>query len=218
MPRKSTTPTIDYIRKLYAKQDDLLAGIIARLAEIDMEIQIGAEEGKLLQMFISLHNVKTVVEVGTLGGYSTIWMARALPEGGHIYTLNKDQLHIEIARDAFARSGLQERITMLEGDAHDALPTLNAKGPFDMIFIDADKISYNDYLDWAEENIRPLGLIIADNTLLFGSIADKEPPADMAPSTWHSMQLFNERLADSSKYFSVLIPTQEGLTVAVKLF
>lgn len=217
MKHADPTPSLEYIRKLYAPQDDLLLGIAAACEEIGMGIQIGPEEGKMLQMFITLHGVKTIVEVGTLLGYSTVWMVRALPEDGHIYTLNKDPSHCRMARQAFMQAG-DLRISMLEGDAHDTLPQLNDKGPFDMIFIDADKLSYNDYLDWAEENVRKYGLIVADNTLLFNTIGLKEPPADVAPSTWHSMQLFNERLANPEKYFSVMLPTKEGLTVAVKLF
>lgn len=218
MTRIEPSSSLNYIRKLYARQDALLAHAAAAAERISMPIQIGPEEGKLLQMFITLYGIKTIVEVGTLTGYSALWMARALPEDGHLYTMNKDKLHVDLAAEIFAASEVAARITQVHGDAHDTLPTLNDKGPFDMVFIDADKLSYNDYLDWAEENVRRFGLIVADNTLFFGTIGDKEPPADHAPSTWHAMKLFNERLADESRYFSTLIPTQQGLTVAVKLF
>ena len=220
---RHTTPAIDYIRKLYATQDTLLAEIDDSLQRMGMHINIGAEEGKLLQMLITLHQPKHIIEIGTLAGYSTIWMARALPAGGHITTINKDPQHIAMARDFFARSDVSDSITMLEGDAHDVLPMLSAPPPngegikFDMIFIDADKISYNDYLDWAEANIRQGGLIVADNTLLHGAMELDAPPSGIAPTTWHAMRRFNERLADPKKYFSTIIPTQEGMTVAIKL-
>jgi predicted O-methyltransferase YrrM len=212
------TPNIDYIRKLYAPQDSLLASIDESLRRLEIPIHIGAEEGKLLQLLIRLHKVRTVVEIGTLAGYSTLWMARALPQGGHVFTLNKDNAHIAMARHFFDESDVKDRITMLEGDAHDTLPKLAGKAPFDMVFIDADKISYNDYLDWAEASVRKGGLIIADNTLLHGSIGFDLPPANVAPTTWHNMRRFNERLADPRRYFTTLIATQEGLTVAEKLF
>ena len=215
---RQVTPSIDYIRKLYAPQDALLESIDALLARLRIHINIGAEEGKLLQLLIGLHGARKIVEIGTLAGYSAIWMARALPEDGHLYTINKDPEHIAMAAHFFEQSDVKKRITMLEGDAHDVLPKLNGKGPFDMVFIDADKISYNDYLEWTEAQVRPGGLIVADNTLLFGSMGLAEPPHEVAPATWHAMRLFNERLADPQKYFSLLIPTQEGLTVAVKLF
>lgn len=215
---KINNPNLDYIRALYAPQDALLQDIEKALAAIDMTMQIGPEEGKLLQLFIGLYGVKTVVEIGTLAGYSAIWMARALPEDGQLYTLNKDPSHIALAKKFIEQSEVASRITMLEGDAHHTLPMLEDKAPFDMVFIDADKISYNDYLDWSEQYVRRGGLIIADNTLLFGMAACDTPPNDIAPTTWREMRLFNERLADSSRYFSIMIPTQEGLSVAVKLF
>ena len=214
---KISNPNLDYIRKLYAPQDELLLAIEQALSDIDMTMQIGPEEGKMLQLFIGLYGVKTIVEIGTLAGSSAIWMARALPEDGHLTTLNKDATHIKLAKQFIKNSEVADRITMLEGDARKILPTLEKQAPFDMIFIDADKISYNDYLDWAEENVRTGGLIIADNTLLFGMVA-KDEPGDVAPTTWENMRRFNERLADSSRYFSIMIPTEEGLTVAVKLF
>ena len=217
MSHTAATPSLDYIRKHYAVQDALLARIDAKLHEIGMPIHIGPEEGKLLQMFIGLHGVKTVVEVGTLAGYSTIWMARALAEGGHVTTINKDPAHIKLAAGFFAESDVADKITMLEGDAHDVLPTLQGQS-FDMMFIDADKISYGDYLDWAETLVRPGGLIIADNTLLFGAIGLDAPPEGIAPATWHSFQLFSQRLANPNRYFSTIVPTEQGMTVAVKLF
>lgn len=215
---KNISPSLDYIRKLYAPQDALLTGIDQALHDSGMPIHIGAEEGRLLQLFIGLSGVKTIVEVGTLAGYSTLWMARALPPDGHVYTIDRDPKHIAMAKGFFAKSEVKDRITLLEGDAHDMLDKLSPKAPFDMIFIDADKLSYNDYLDWAEANLRPGGLIVADNTFLFGSVYLDAPPEGTAPATWHAMQLFNERLANPEKYFATMVPTEEGLSVAVKLF
>ncbi len=212
------TPSIDYIRKLYAAQDSLLTSIDESLLRLNIPMHIGAEEGKLLQMLITLHRAEKIVEIGTLAGYSTLWMARALPKGGHIYTINKDPQHIVMAKHFFDQSDVRDSITMLEGDAHAVLPQLAGEAPFDMIFIDADKISYNDYLDWAEANIRPFGLIVADNTLLHGTMGLDLPPQNISPTSWHNMRRFNERLADTQKYFTTMIATQEGLTVAIKLF
>ena len=214
---KTSNPNLDYIRKLYAPQDELLELIDKTLLGMDMAMHVGPEEGKLLQMIIGLYGVKSIVEIGTLAAYSTIWMARALAEGGHIYSVDKDLKHHMLARKFVDHSEVSDRITLLHGDAKEVLPTLEDNGPFDMAFIDADKIKYNDYLDWAEVHVRQGGLIVADNTLLFGMVA-KDEPGDVAPTTWENMRRFNERLANSERYFSVMIPTQEGLTVAVKLF
>lgn len=215
---RQVTPSIDYIRKLYAPQDSLLNSINELLEKMDIHMQIGAEEGRLLQLLIVMHDIKTIVEVGTLAGYSTIWMARALPDKGHIHTINKDPRHIAMAAHFFDQSDVRDRITQHEGDARVVLPKLGHKSAFDMIFIDADKISYNDYLDWAEKHIRKGGLIVADNTLLFNTIGLDLPPEGIAPATWDNMRRFNERLADREKYFSAMIPTQDGMTVAIKLF
>lgn len=218
MPREAINPAIDYIAKLYAPQDALLASIDATLKAMNIRMHVGADEGKLLQLLIKLHGVKTVIEVGTLAGYSAIWMARALPENGHLYTIGIDAHHNAMAKHFFDQSDVKHKITLLEGDAHAMLPALNAKGPFDMIFIDADKISYNDYLDWAETNVRAGGLIVGDNTLLFDTVWLDAPPPDIAPKTWQAMRRFNERLAKPERYFGLLIPTAEGLSVAIKLF
>lgn len=220
MPRNQPAPDLEYIRGLYAQEDALLAQIRAELEESGLAIQIGAEEGRLLQLLIAMNNVKTIVEIGTLAGYSTIWMARALPEDGHIYTINRDENHIKMARENFAKSECAGHITMLEGDAHKVLPSLSLKAPFDMVFIDADKISYNDYLDWAEENLRVGGLVVADNVFLKGSVFNDTPPEDRriaSPTTWQNMKKFNARLADKTKYNASIIPTKEGLAVAVKV-
>ena len=161
-----------------------------------------------------------MVEVGTLGGYSAIWMARGLPADGHIYTLEKRPEHAELAREFIARSDVADKITVVEGDAHEELKALASKGhkeKFDAMVIDAEKSGYNAYLDWAEENIRTGGLIISDNTLLFGSVFEDTPPKSHGKTTWEGMKRFNERLADTEKFDSIMIPTEEGLTVSVKL-
>lgn len=212
------SPEIDYIRRLYAPEDALLREISRALIERDMAIHVGAEEGKILQFLITLHGVVNIVEVGTLAGYSALWMARALPPHGRVITLNKDPGHCTLAREFIARSEVASRITMLEGDAHQLLPMIAPQAPFDMIFIDADKISYPDYLDWAERHVRQGGLIVADNTLLFGTVCEETPPEGIAPATWNAMRQFNERLANPRRYFSVMLPTEEGLSVALKLF
>lgn len=212
-----TSPNLDYIRKLYAAQDSLLLSINETLQKLGLEIQVSPEEGKLLHLLIALKGIKTVVEVGTLAGYSALWMARALPEGGRLYTIEKNPEHAVMARHFFGQSEVNDRITLLEGDARAQLQSLSAKAPFDMAFIDADKESYNDYLDWAEANIRTGGLIVADNTLLFDTVALDAPPADMPRATWEGMRRFNDRLADPKKYLGVMVPTDDGLTVAIKL-
>lgn len=215
---RETTKQLEYIRKVFAPQDALLEEINAALKTAGREIQVGAEEGKTLQLLARMIGAQTIVEVGTLGGYSALWMARALPEDGHLYTCEHDDIQADMAQSFFDKSEQKNRITILRGKGVDVLPTLNDKGPFDMMFIDADKIGYTAYLDWAEQHIRKGGLIVGDNTLLFDAVLEDEPPEGTAPTTWKNMREFNQRLADPAKYCSVMIPTQEGMTVGIKLF
>jgi predicted O-methyltransferase YrrM len=211
-------PALEYIRETFAREDALLARVRESLEVRGTTWQVGADEGRLLQLFMRMNNVKTVVEIGTLAGYSTLWMARALPEGGHIHTIEKDATNAALARKYFKESEVADRISLYEGIASDMLIALAAAGPYDMIFIDADKGGYSAYLDWAESNIRKGGLIVGDNTLLFGAVTEPAPSEGIARGTWEGMKRFNSRLADPARYDGTMVPTEQGMTVAVKLF
>lgn len=217
-------PALDYIRALYAPEDSVLQSIRRTFEQRNMAIQVGAEEGKLLHMLIRLHQSRYVVEIGTLGGYSAIWMARALPTNGHLHTIEQDREHAELARGFIRQSGVGDRITVWEGNALDVLGRVAETVPqVDAVFIDADKISYPKYLDWAESYLKPGGLLIADNTLLFGTVYLDSPPEEgdenyptVRQTTWQAMRDFNMRLADNTHFESVMLPTIEGLTIAVR--
>lgn len=211
----ASSPALDYIRALYAPEDALLTEIRQHLEQMDRAIQVGAEEGRILQLLLRLHGAKQVLEIGTLAGYSAIWMARALPTDGHLTTLERDPVRATEAQDFFSRSDVTERITLIEGNAHQTLESLiEEHRSFDAVFIDADKPSYSAYLDAAEQLLSPGGLVIADNTLLFGHVVHEQAPQGIAPSTWGKMRAFNQRLADSRHYDAVMLPTIEGLTIA----
>ena len=205
---------LDYIRKLFAPESTELKNIREHTTDKNDQISIFPEEGKLLQLLIQLAGVKTVVEIGTLAGYSTQWIAEALPEDGYIYSFEKDKKRAEMAKENLHHP----KITLITGDAISMLPTISSRAPFDMVFIDADKLHYLDYLDWAEKNIRKGGLIIGDNTLLFDAVWRQTLPDRVRQTALQAMRTFNERLADPAKYTSILLPTQEGLTVALKKF
>lgn len=204
-----------YIRALFAPENPAQKNARDSLTSDNDKISIYAEEGKLLQLLIRLAKIKTIVEVGTLGGYAALWMADALPPDGHLYTIEKDP-----ARAARAKQNIadHDNITLLEGDAQDVLASLAPKAPFDMIFIDADKLNYLHYLDWAEQHIRKGGLIIGDNSLLFDAVWMETLPPRVRQTALQAMRSFNARLADPEKYHSILLPTVEGMTIAEKLF
>ncbi|BAO99347.1 O-methyltransferase [Wolbachia endosymbiont of Cimex lectularius] len=215
MTRNNSSTKLSYIRDLFAKKYKKIEEYC--IFEEKKHIQISAEEGKLLSLFIKIHKVKSIVEIGTLYGYSSICMVKALPEYGHIYTIENNPEHLSIAKKNFSAFNLNNKITLIEGDALEKLNELSAKAPFDMMLIDADKGGYPKYLDWAELYIKRDGLIVADNTLLFNTVFLESPPKEVSEKSWLAMREFNRRLSDEEKYHSMLIPTDEGMIVALKL-
>lgn len=210
-------PQLRYIESLYAKEDDGLRAIRDRLVTAGRwGVNIGANEGKILQILLKTTEVRNAVEIGTLFGYSAVWIARALPADGRLFTIERDSECVRMAKKAFEECGVNDRVTLLEGEAADRLAGIEAEGPFDFVFIDANKSAYVEYLDWCEKHVRPGGLIIADNTLLGGGAALSEKPENLSKRQWEGMRLFNERLADSARFDSTILPTSEGLSVAIK--
>jgi len=207
-----------YIKSLFANEDKALKSTIQSIVVNDLRpINVGADEAKLIQFLLKLHGSKTVVEVGTLVGYSTIWIARSLPKDGMVYSFERDERIAEVARNNVAASDVADKVKIFTGDAHEKLKEIEAEGKFDALFIDAEKSGYCRYLDWAEKNLRQGGLVIGDNTFLFGQVLDDAEVEERYRKEIPVMQEFNKRLADSSKWDGVMIPTVEGLTVAVKL-
>lgn len=218
--RNTNSPAINYIRNLFGQEDEYLAQIGNDLQGNARKMQIAPDEGKMLHMLVKMAGAKKIIELGVLAGYSTIWMARALPEDGMIYAIERDKQRIEPCRQNFIKCGVDKKIKLLNGDAINVLNDIEKEGPFDMIFIDADKAGYSKYLDWAEQNIRKGGLIVGDNTLLFGYVYKEknELSEHITEKSWLAMREFNQRLSDAAKYTSVIIPTLEGMTVAIKDF
>lgn len=165
----------DYIEEqLIPEEDDMQAVLAACDAGGLPAIAVSTAQGKMLHLLARLHGAKRVLEVGTLGGYSTIWLARALPEGGRVVTLELDAKHAAVARANFAQAGLADRIEVLEGPALESLPKLAASAPrsFDLVFIDADKPSNPDYFAWALELTHRGSVIIVDNVVRDGAVID----------------------------------------------
>jgi predicted O-methyltransferase YrrM len=139
-------------------------------------IDVSKAQGRLLELLARMLGAKEILELGTLGGYSTIWLARALPEDGHLLTLEFDPHHAEVASANIARAGLADRVDVRVGPALETLPKVEADGlgPFDLIFIDADKHNYPGYFEWALKLSRPGTLIVADNVVRNGAVADAD--------------------------------------------
>ena len=168
-------------------------------------IQVSAPQGKLLHLLARMVGARTILEVGTLGGYSTMWLALALPEGGCLVTLDVDARHAAVASRNFQQAGLQAVVEVLVGPAADTMPDLlrRGAGPFDLVFIDADKPGTADYFDWAVQLARPGSVIVVDNVVRNGALIDVEPDDANAAG----MRRFVERMAGDGRVSATVIQT-----------
>lgn len=216
----------DDTRRLLRRIDDYVAGhfappdeaLEAALRESGREglpsINVSATEGKLLQMLVEISGTRRILEIGTLGGYSAIHFARALPDGGALLSLELDEHHAEVARRNVERAGVSDRVEVRVGDARQSLQRLveGDEGPFDLIFIDADKEGYPEYLDWSLRLSRPGTLILGDNVIREGSVIYSDD------STSQAVREFNEKLARDPRLSAIVLPLIreriDGLAIA----
>lgn len=192
-----------YVEGLFAPPDEALEAALRDSREAGLpEINVSASEGKLLQLLTQIAGARRILEIGTLGGYSAIHFARALSDGGAMISLELDERHADVARRNIERAGLLEKVEVLVGDARELLSAMVEAGidPFDLIFIDADKESYPEYLERAIDLSQPGSLILADNAIRGGSILD--PKDESAKAT----REFNERLSRDPRLSAVVLP------------
>lgn len=185
------------------REDAVAAGLPA--------ISIGPAQASLMQVLLRLAGAREVVEVGTLAGYSAVWMARALPGDGRVRTIEADERHAAFARERIARSDVAGRIEVHQGRGADVLPTF-ADGSADASFLDADKASYPLYLEESLRIVRAGGLIMVDNAFAFGQLFDETPTDGEADA----VRAFNERMAAEPRLQSVIVPLGDGMWVGVK--
>ena len=207
--RYATPQILEYAARTHHPSDRGLERAFQAPARHGMpEIQLGPSEGRLLELLLRLINATKVVEIGTLAGYSALWMARALPPGGHLWTIESDPKHAGVAAEVVGEAGFGDRVTIIRDEAADVLPRLRDSGPFCAVFLDADKGRYDLYGRWATANLRPGGLLIGDNAYLFGRLLEDSEEA-------RAMRRFHEEM--SSSYRSVCLPTPDGLAVGVRV-
>ena len=204
-----------YIEGLFTPSDEALERTLRRSEEAGLpEIQVSPNQGKLLRLLAEISGARRVLEIGTLGGYSAIHFARGLPENGTLISLELDERHAEVARENVEYAGLSGKVEVLVGDARGLLAAMVQSGtiPFDLIFIDADKEGYPEYLEWSLKLSRPGSLILADNTIRGGSVLD--PDNDSA----RAIHEFNATLANHPKLSGILLPLIreriDGLAIA----
>jgi predicted O-methyltransferase YrrM len=193
-----------FIGETVVEEDGALRGAVevAEAAGLP-SIQVSPPQGRLLQMLVRLVGARKIIEFGTLGGYSAILMARALPDDGRLVTLEAKPEYAEVARRSIERAGVGERVEVKVGPALEALPELEGEGPFDLVFIDADKINTPNYFTWALDHVRPGGLIIADNVVRDGALAD----ATAADEATRAQRRLHEMLADEDRVEATTIQT-----------
>ena len=204
------------MERIFSKEDDILRSIRDYSEKQDVSyMEISAYEGGIVQFLCKAFQIKKAVEIGTLHGYSSLMIARTLPENGRLFTLDIDQKRQEKAKSLMENAPSAAKIHFLPGPAMESLEKLKKEAPFDMLFIDADKGAYLDYLYWGNEYLKSGGLLVADNTFLFGAVYGK-PERKQSEKTLSVMKQFNKEIATSGLYISTLIPTAEGLTVGIK--
>lgn len=192
-----------------------LAHAIRELQTHNMpQIQVAPADGRILQLLARLINARHVVEFGTLAGYSGLWLLSGMAADGHLYTVEAEGHHAEVANGVFVKAGYGDRVTILQRKALEALDELAAYAPFDLVFLDADKVNYYTYATWAFDHLRPGGLIVADNAYLFGYLAGKDPDGEWDAEAIENLQQTHRFIAHTC--LSVCLPTPDGLLVGMK--
>jgi caffeoyl-CoA O-methyltransferase len=204
-----------YVEDLFGTSDEVLEATLRDSRRGGLpEINVSPNQGRLLRLIVEIAGARRILEVGTLGGYSAIHLARGLPDDGELISLEIDEHHADVARNNVERAGLSGIVEVRVGDAHELLTDLveNEEGPFDLVFIDADKEGYPDYLDASLGLVRRGSLILGDNTIRGGTVLD--PQEETARAT----REFNRRIAEDPRLYGIVLPLIreriDGLTIA----
>jgi caffeoyl-CoA O-methyltransferase len=202
-----------YVYERYRPEDDVLRGARDRAAEAGMpDIQVAALDALHLEVLTRACGARRAIEIGTLAGYSGVAIARGLGDGGRLDTFELEPAHARVAEATFRAAGVADRVRIHVGPALERLRDVEAEGPFDLCFIDADKGGYPRYLDWAARNLRKGGVLLADNSFLFGELVDGSATPAVA-----AMNEFHDRLARGAEFRATVLPTGEGLAFAVRV-
>ncbi|KOU51422.1 O-methyltransferase [Streptomyces sp. NPDC054949] len=204
MPQQTWTAVDDYFDGLLVEEDAALTAATADTLAAGLPAhQVAPNQGKLLHLLARIRGARTILEIGTLGGYSTIWLARALPEGGRLVTLEADERCADVSTANIARAGLADVVDIRRGKAADLLPGLADGEPFDLVFIDADKPSNPVYLEWALKLTRPGSIIIGDNVVRDGAVVD----GDSTDPRVQGVRRFTELIAEHPRLSATALQT-----------
>jgi caffeoyl-CoA O-methyltransferase len=209
---------VDYAEQTFKPQDSILTEIRERSKKNKLpDIHVGSMDGLHLEVLTRACGVKKAVEIGTLGGYSGVCIARGLQPGGILHTFEVNAENAAVAKESFQKASVSERVEIHVGPALENLAKIENQGPFDLVFIDADKVSYPKYLAWAAQNLRVGGVVLGDNTFAWGIIADTKFDSEQTEKSVLALREFNEVAASSGVFKATILPTGEGLTLAVKV-
>ncbi|BAZ18654.1 O-methyltransferase family protein (plasmid) [Calothrix sp. NIES-4071] len=219
MTQEKWTAVDKYITDLFVPPDPVLDVTIQSTSDAQMPlINVAPNQGKLLHILALTQGARNILEIGTLAGYSTIWLARALPADGKLITLEVEPKHATVARDNIERAGLIDKVSVRLGAALDTLPQLRNEGlaPFDLVFIDADKVNTAEYFEWALKLTRRGSLIITDNVVRKGAVIDE----NSTDANVQGVRRFNEKLAAEARVTATIIQTvgskgYDGLAIAL---
>ncbi|NQW29040.1 MAG: O-methyltransferase [Ignavibacteria bacterium] len=213
------TPNLNsFIRKNFSAEDDFLRQLLLEAKELNIpEISIAPEQTGFLQVLLRAVNARNVLEIGSLAGYSAISMARALPPDGTLYACELDPRFCDFIRNKAEQANLANVIKVVEGPALITYPATRKlfTEPLDVVFIDADKLNYTRYLEMVLPDLRKGGLVIADNALAWGLVADENPISE--PQNVIALRTFNERLSSHPELQATLVPLGDGMAIGVKL-
>ncbi|MEU8524738.1 MULTISPECIES: O-methyltransferase [Streptomyces] len=218
MTQEQWTTVDRYFTDLLAPADEALTAALADSAAAGLPaINVAPNQGKLLHLLAVAQGARNILEIGTLGGYSTIWLARALPVDGRLVTLEYNPAHADVARANIARAGLDKVVEVRTGAALDTLPQLETEGagPFDLTFIDADKVNNPHYVSWALKLSRPGSLIVVDNVVRGGKIATEHPDDAAVTGTREMFELVSrEPRLDATAFQTVGVKGYDGMLLA----
>lgn len=211
-----------YVENTFRPEDAILADVRKRAAAAGLPaIHVSPFDGRLLEVLARAAQAKKIVEIGTLAGLSGVCLARALPEGGVLHTFEFEPKHAEVARESFRKAGVEKKVKIHVGAALKNLPAIEKDGPFDLVFIDADKENYPNYLAWAAKHLRPAGVVLCDNAFAWGLVTVGDDAAELKQGHNATARMAilatNAALADpKGPWRGMMIPTGEGLAMGVK--
>lgn len=210
--------TQKWIEETFCPEDQQLAEIRQKTEAAGLPaIQVGTFDARHLEVFVKMLGAKKSIEIGSLGGYSALCICRGMGPAGKLYCLELEADYAQVAQNNLEHAGVGEQVEFLIGPASDSLQKISSQGPFDLVFIDADKVNYPKYLEWSMNHLRVGGAVIGDNTFGFGYLGQTQFEDDEQREVGEAIGQFNRVLAQDPRFKTTILPTSEGMTLGIKI-